>query len=244
MSTINLSEITNFTKKKQYKFLLNTNNILQKMSTEQRIIWGLKNLPKSFVLSSSFGIQSSVLLHLLTKYKSNIPIIFIDTGYLFSETYRFIDMLTAKLQLNLHIFRAHISPAWQEVRYGKLWEQGIQGIDFYNKINKIEPMKFALKKLSVQTWCAGLRYQQSRSRSHLSFIDIQNHIFKFLPILDWTQDQIHYYIKKNQLDYHPLWNKGYLSVGDIHTTKPYQLGMKEEDTRFFGLKRECGLHEI
>ncbi|HMI77036.1 MAG TPA: phosphoadenosine phosphosulfate reductase family protein, partial [Buchnera sp. (in: enterobacteria)] len=87
-------------------------------------------------------------------------------------------------------------------------------------------------------------HQQSHSRSKLSFIDIKNNVFKFLPILDWTNDQIHSYIKKNKLDYHPLWNKGYLSVGDIHTTKKYQSGMKEEETRFFGLKRECGLHEI
>jgi len=244
MSIINLCAIKKLTKKKQNEFLLYTNNFLKNISTNKRIIWALENLPMEFVLSSSFGIQSSVLLHLLTKYKSNIPIVFIDTGYLFSETYKFIDLLTAKMQLNLHIFRSYISPAWQEVRYGKLWEQGMQGIDFYNKINKIEPMKIALKKLSVQTWCAGLRHQQSHSRSKLSFIDIKNNVFKFLPILDWTNDQIHSYIKKNKLDYHPLWNKGYLSVGDIHTTKKYQSGMKEEETRFFGLKRECGLHEI
>lgn len=230
--------------KKQDKFLLKTNSFLQKLSVEERIIWALENLPQEFILSSSFGIQSSVLLHLLTKYKSNIPVVFIDTGYLFEDTYKFIDILTAKFQLNLHIFRSDISPAWQEVRYGKLWEQGIQGIDFYNKINKIDPMKIALKRMSVKTWCSGLRHQQSRSRANLSFINIKNNIFKFLPIVDWTNDQIHNYIHKNRLDYHPLWYKGYLSVGDTHTTKKYKVGMQEEETRFLGLKRECGLHEI
>ncbi|MCW5196927.1 phosphoadenosine phosphosulfate reductase family protein, partial [Buchnera aphidicola (Pemphigus obesinymphae)] len=92
------------------------------------------------------------------------------------------------------------------------------------------------------TWFSGLRRSQSKSRYHLSFISIQKKIFKFLPILDWDNNKTFAYIKKNNLGYHPLWHKGYLSVGDVHTTSKYKYGMREEDTRFFGLKRECGLH--
>lgn len=74
-----------------------------------------------------------------------------DTGYLFPETYQFIDELTDKLKLNLQVYRAKESAAWQEARYGKLWEQGVEGIEKYNDINKVEPMNRALLELNAQT---------------------------------------------------------------------------------------------
>lgn len=220
------------------------NKKLEKLSADERIIWAINNLPKKFVLSSSFGIQSVVSLHLLTRYLPEIPIILIDTGYMFPETYNFIDKLKKKLNLNLKVFRAKKSAAWQEARYGKLWEQGLEGIEKYNLMNKVKPFKKALKKLKIKTWFAGLRNQQSKSRKNLKIISIQNKIFKILPILDWNNKKIYYYIKKNNLEFHPLWNKGYLSVGDIHMTNKWKPGQKAEDTRFLGLKRECGIHEL
>lgn len=216
--------------------------LISKYSAEERISWALKILPSIHIISSSFGIQSVVLLHLVVKQNPKIPVILIDTGYLFPQTYHFIDKIKTKLNLNLKVFRSKISPAWQEARYGKLWEQGIKGIDLYNKINKIKPMKLAFQELSVKTWFSGLRHQQSKSRSNLSYVSIQNGVFKILPILDWSNHEIYKYIKDNNLDNHPLLKEGYVSVGDIHTTKKYEPGMFEEETRFFGLKRECGLH--
>ncbi|QCI18953.1 phosphoadenylyl-sulfate reductase [Buchnera aphidicola] len=232
--------LLNFEKKKE--FVSKSNMLMIKYSAEERISWALKKLPSIHIMSSSFGIQSTVLLHLVVKQKPNIPIILIDTGYLFPQTYHFIDRLQKKMNLNLKIFRSNISPAWQEARYGKLWEQGLKGINLYNKINKIEPMDIALKTLSVQTWFAGLRREQSKSRSNLSYISIQKEVFKILPILDWSKYEVDEYIKKNKLDEHPLLKNGYISVGDIHTTEKFKSGMLEEETRFFGLKRECGLH--
>ncbi len=88
-----------------------------------------------------------------------------DTGYLFPETYRFIDELTDKLKLNLKVYRATESAAWQEARYGKLWEQGVEGIEKYNDINKVEPMNRALKELNAQTlvcWPAPRTIRQPR----------------------------------------------------------------------------------
>jgi len=243
MSTFNIRNINLFSTEKKNNILSELNFILSNYSTEKRISWSLKNLPDTHVMSSSFGIQSIVLLDLIIKQNPNVPVILIDTGYLFPETYNFIDRLTDKFNLNLKIFRSKISPAWQEVRYGKLWEKGIKGINFYNKINKVEPMNYALKKLSVKTWFAGLRHIQSKSRNLLPYLSIQKGIFKILPILDWSNNKIENYLKKNKLDIHPLYKSGYVSVGDIHTTKKLMPGMLDEETRFFGLKRECGLHE-
>lgn len=226
------------------KLILNKiNEYLESLNAEDRISWAGKFLPKKFMLSSSFGAQSSISLHLITRFYPKIPIVLIDTGYLFPETYRFVDQLKKEMKLNLYVFKSNQSPAWQEARYGKLWEQGITGISKYNLINKIKPMHHALKKLKISTWFSGLRRTQSNSRMNLPIIDIKHGIFKFLPIIDWSDQKIHQYMDQNRLPYNPLWKKGYVSIGDIHTTKKKEFGMKDEDTRFFGLKRECGLHQ-
>ncbi|QGY30326.1 phosphoadenylyl-sulfate reductase [Pantoea cypripedii] len=243
MTVLDLTALNDLAKIDRVMALAETNARLEKQSAEERLNWALEQLPGAFVLSSSFGIQAAVLLHMVTRLKPDIPVILTDTGYLFPETYRFIDELTEQLSLNLQVFRAEASPAWQEARFGKLWEQGVEGIEKYNQINKVEPMNRALETLGAQTWFAGLRRDQSGSRAHLPVLAIQRGVFKVLPIIDWDNRQVHQYLKQHGLKYHPLWDEGYLSVGDTHTTKKWEPGMAEEETRFFGLKRECGLHE-
>lgn len=243
MTALSLTELNALPKSGQVLALAEINGQLEKLSAEERVSWALENLPGEFTLSSSFGIQAAVCLHLVTRQKPDIPVILTDTGYLFPETYQFIDSLTEQLNLNLQVFRAEHSAAWQEARYGKLWEQGVEGIEKYNLINKVEPMNRAVETLGVQTWFAGLRREQSGSRANLPVLAVQRGVFKILPIIDWDNRQIFQYLKQHGLSYHPLWDQGYLSVGDTHTTKKWEEGMKEEETRFFGLKRECGLHE-
>lgn len=221
------------------------NRQLEAMSAQQRVTWALDNLPQNIMLSSSFGIQAAVMLHLVTEQYSDIPVVLTDTGYLFPETYYFADQLTERLGLNLKVYRSSISPAWQEARFGKLWEQGEEGITRYNQMNKVAPMKQAQDELQVNSWFAGLRRSQSDSRQNLSVLQqLPDGKFKIYPVLDWSNKDVHYYLKAHDLPYHPLWEQGYVSVGDWHTTRPLEAGMSEQDTRFFGLKRECGLHEF
>ena len=219
------------------------NRKLEGLRAEERIEWVLHYLPGNHILTSSFGIQSALMLHLLTRITPDIPVILVDTGYLFPETYRFVDQLTDRLQLNLQVFRADRSPAWQESRYGRLWEQGLSGIEHYNRMNKVEPLQHALKSFDAGSWFAGLRRQQSDSRASLPIVRKQDGRFKIHPVIDWNNRDVHQYLQRHQLPYHPLWEKGYVSVGDKHTSRPLELGMREEETRFFGLKRECGIHE-
>ncbi|MBA5762662.1 phosphoadenylyl-sulfate reductase [Vibrio sp. 404] len=240
---VDLKKLLSLTKTEQILQLSAINAELEKMTAQQRVAWALENLDGQAAVSSSFGVQAAVMLHLVTQAKADIPVILTDTGYLFSETYQFIDQLTEQLQLNLKVYRAQQSPLWQEALYGKLWEQGREGLEKYNKLNKVEPMRRALDELEVTTWFSGLRREQSQSRSNLPILSIQNGVFKFLPVIDWTNKDVHYYLEEHGLPYHPLREEGYLSVGDTHTTKKWEPGMKEEETRFFGLKRECGLHE-
>ncbi|WED21780.1 phosphoadenylyl-sulfate reductase [Vibrio sp. JC009] len=243
MPDFGLAELSALPKEEQTLRLAQVNSELEQLSAQQRVQWALDKLEGEFVLSSSFGIQAAVMLHLVTQERPDTPVILTDTGYLFPETYSFIDELSERLSLNLKVFRADTSPVWQEARHGRLWEQGIEGLEKYNRLNKVEPMRRALHELKAGTWFSGLRREQSGSRAKLPVLAIQNGVFKFLPLVDWTNKDVHYYLKENELPYHPLWDQGYLSVGDTHTTQKWEPGMSEEETRFFGLKRECGLHE-
>jgi phosphoadenosine phosphosulfate reductase len=221
------------------------NQLLAARSPEERVAWALENLPGEHVLTSSFGAQAAVSLHLVTGLKPDIPVIFIDTGYLFPETYEFVDRLATRLDLNLKVFRSALSPAWQEARHGRRWELGLEGLNAYNQENKVEPMQRALRELNVGTWFAGLRRSQSASRAEVEFVSWSGgERCKVHPIADWTDRDVHRYLKAHNLPYHPLWDQGYVSIGDVHSTRPLHEVEHVEQTRFAGLKRECGLHEI
>src|SRR5262249_57476349 len=90
------------------------NAALEGMSAESRVAWALDRLRPHIVLSSSFGAQAAVLLHMVTQQWPEIPVVVVDTGYLFPETYRFIDELTQRLSLNLKVYRAELSPPSQQ----------------------------------------------------------------------------------------------------------------------------------
>lgn len=224
--------------------LTHCNELLGAKNAEERIAWALERLPGHHVLSSSFGATAAVSLSLLTRVRPDIPVVLIDTGYLFPETYQFIDQLTERLDLNLQVYRARFSPAWQEQRYGKRWEQGKEGLDAYHRDNKIEPMERALEELQVGTWFAGLRRNQSSSRAGLPVLQWLDERWKVHPIIDWNDRDVYEYLKREQLPYHPLWDQGYVSIGDVHSTKPLHQVEHIDETRFFGWQRECGLHEI
>ena len=215
---------------------------LETVSAQERVQWALERFRTDIMLSTSFGAQSAVSLHLVTQQWPDIPVVLVDTGYLFPETYRFADDLTKRLKLNLKIYRAPLSPAWQEARHGKLWEHGVEGIEAYNLTNKVEPMDRALRELGVRGWFTGLRRQQAESRKGVGVLQRQGDVVKIQPIVDWTDRMVFEYLTKHDLPYHPLWEQGYLTIGDTHTTRPVTGDMTEEEARFFGLKRECGLH--
>lgn len=218
-------------------------SVLEKGTAEERVRWALETYGDGLVMTTSFGVQAAVMLHLVTRIAQDIPVIFIDTGYLFPETYHFARELTERFGLNLKKYVPAMTATEQEALYGKLWESGVEGLKRYNFINKIEPMERAVRELGATAWLAGLRRSQASTRENLKVVQVQNKITKIHPILDWDNRRVHRYLAEHRLPYHPLWEQGYASVGDWHSTAKLGEGMTEEQTRFGGLQRECGLHE-
>lgn len=213
-------------------------------SAEALVQWGAETFGDGLVMSTSFGIQSAVMLHLVTQIHPTTPIIWVDTGYLPAETYRFADQLTQRLQLNLKVYQSPLSPAHMEARHGRLWEKGtVAALNQYDQIRKVEPMQRALQELGATAWLAGLRSKQTDHRQTLDRIGQQNGIYKLLPILAWHSREIYQYLTKYDLPYHPYFDQGYVTVGDWHSSRPLSADDSDErDTRFQGLKQECGIH--
>jgi phosphoadenosine phosphosulfate reductase len=220
------------------------NEWLGSVDAATRVRWSLANLPGPFALSSSFGAQAAVSLHLVAQADPGIPVILVDTGYLFPETYQFIEQLRKQLNLNIQRFSSPQSVPEFEAQYGKLWEQGREGLDQYLELRKVEPMRRALQTLGTQTWFAGLRRSQAESRAKLNPLEVRDGRFKVHPIFDWSDRDVYLYLKAHGLPYHPLWDQGYISIGDWHSTKSLSEVSSAEELRFSGLKRECGIHGL
>jgi phosphoadenosine phosphosulfate reductase len=206
--------------------------------------WAVDTFAEGLILSTSFGIQSAVMLHLVTQVAPDIPVVWIDTGYLPDETYRFAEELTERLKLNLKVYQSPISPARMEALHGKLWEHDdVESFNRYDYIRKVEPMQRALKELGAKAWLAGLRKGQTDHRQTLGFVAKQGEQYKVHPILTWTSRDVYEYLIAYDLPYHPYFDQGYVTVGDWHSSRPMMAGDENErDTRFRGLKQECGLH--
>ena len=224
------------------KDLAAENAVLEKLSAQERIAWAFERFGEGLIVTTSFGLQSSVMLHLVLQQSDQIPVVFVDTGYLFPETYEYAQALGQKLGFKEKVYSAMTSPAYQEACYGKLWEQGKEGMTKYNFLNKKEPMDRALRELKATAWLAGLRRSQSEERKNRSFIEKQGDVIKIYPILDWDDKQTYRYIPKNDLPYHPLEGMGYDSLGDYHSTSKVSDSSSKEDSRHGGHGRECGLH--
>ena len=219
------------------------NQTLGQLNALERIEMALNHLPGQFALTSSFGIDAAVSLHLLNEVAPGIPVILIDTGYLFKETYQYVETLTERLKLNLQVYQSPISAARFEALHGQLWHQGLAGIEQYNQARKVEPLEAAFKALNINSWFTGVRRSQSAVRKKLPWVELKNKRHKIHPILDWTDRDMYQYLKQHGLPQHPLFERGYLTVGDTHSTRSIHEVTDPEQLRFFGLKRECGIHE-
>ncbi|MDB4142469.1 phosphoadenylyl-sulfate reductase [Akkermansiaceae bacterium] len=216
---------------------------LEGQKAGERIAWLYETFGNRVVASSSFGLQAAVMLNLIAKNAPKIPVIFVDTGYLFPETYAYIEDLKSQLDVDIRHYVSKQTAAHQEAIYGKLWEQGAEGNQKYATLNKIEPMNRAIQEIGGDIWLSGLRRSQSSTRANRQLAEQQSSTLKVYPILDWADAQVASYFYENKLPKHPLEKKGYVTMGDWHSTSLPKQGEDAEATRYNGEKYECGLHE-
>ena len=185
---------------------------LKPLSPHQRLEWAYNQFGSNLAVTTSFGIQSAVLLHMLhlLNARDTIKVIWVDTGYLPSETYQYADTLSKQLHLNLNVVQSKISPARMEALYGKLWEnKSIKDLETYHHIRKIEPLENALTEDDIHCWASGVRRNQTDNRGSMNILESIRGRLALRPILEWSQKDIFYYMQKNNLPQHPLFAKGF-----------------------------------
>ena len=221
------------------------NQELLDMTAQEMLTWGHKKFDNQFAITTSFGIQSSVLLNMVNKLslQRKIKIFWIDTGYLPPETYQYAEKLIKDLSLEVEVLQSELSPARMEAKYGKLWETNKESdLDKYHELRKIKPLENGLEKYNIDCWASGVRSDQTDNRNKMRSLDVIRQRLSLRPLLSWTNKDIFYYMKENNLPAHPLFNKGYSTVGDWHSSSPDGIETKGRDTRFGGIKQECGIH--
>jgi len=231
-------------------FNMQANKELLEANGDPRAVleWAGNNLGgyDKLAMSTSFGIQSAVLLHIATSVCPNIPVVWVDTGYLPKETYLYAEALNEALDLNLKIIsNLEWTPARMEAVHGKLWESDrAEAHKLYGTLRKVQPMNHGLSSLEPTpvALLSGLRKVQTKSRAGMQLVEFQAGRFKILPMLNMTDDDVNDYMDRHDLPSHPLSLKGYHTVGDWHSSRAVKEGEDPRDTRFGGKFQECGLH--
>jgi len=225
-----------------------TRTLLEPLDARSRLSWAAETFGEGLVLTTSFGIQSAVLLHMVSQLGEvapgrRIPVIWVDTGYLPAETYRYAEQLSALLSLDLRVVQAAMSPARMEALHGRLWESGtLEDLQLYNRLRKVEPLDQALIDLQVRCWASGVRGRQTDHRRGMSPLDPVRGIWSLRPLLAWTSRDVFYYMQEHGLPQHPLFDQGFSTVGDWHSSAPDDGDISGRATRFGGIKQECGIH--
>ncbi len=237
--------IENIHKNIQPELIKKYNLKLIDMKPQAMLKWGYEKFDNQFAITTSFGIQSSVLLNMVSKLflQKKIKIFWIDTGYLPPETYQYAEKLIEDLSLEVEVLQSKLSPARMEAIHGKLWETNkVNDLDKYHELRKIKPLENGLEKYNIYCWASGVRAGQTENRNKMRFLDIIRKRLSLRPLLNWTNKDIFYYMKENNLPAHPLFSKGYSTVGDWHSSTPDGIEKKGRNTRFGGIKQECGIH--
>jgi phosphoadenosine phosphosulfate reductase len=199
------------------------------------------------VMSSSFGADSAVLLHMATRVVPDIRIIFVDTGYLFPETFVHLEDLRRRLSLNVWTYRTRNDPIAYLRRAGEdnpSWRADIEGCCGENKV---EPFDRAMRELKPAAWLRGIRREQSETRKNRQFVEHspRHDCLAVSPLLKWSRRDIHQYLKKFDLPYHPLFELGYASIGcnPLSCTRPVGADQDPRAGRWTGTaKVECGIN--
>ena len=209
-------------------------------SPQEIIRWAVDIFWPQVALSSSFQTQSVPLLHMASLIRRDILIFFLDTGYHFWETHMFREQLASHWQLNvLDLYR---DARWDE--FARQRTRTLPGDDpnLCCFIHKVEPMQKALK--DMKAWISGIRRDQTSARANAKILELQEDgLLKINPLLNWTKEDVQRYARKNRLPAHPLFQRGYRSIGCAPCTIAIGVNDDERAGRWSGREKiECGLH--
>ncbi|KAI8807474.1 phosphoadenosine phosphosulfate reductase [Cladochytrium replicatum] len=233
------------------EYILFLNDRLANLHPSLILQWAAISLPNLYQ-TTAFGLTGLVTADLLSRLPSAkstpIPLVFIDTLYHFNETIDLANRVAQTYNVPLHIYKPHGCTSredFESLHGQKLWETDP---DVYDYLVKVEPARRSYEELNVRAVITGRRRSQKGERQSIPIIELDRTssppIIKLNPLASWDYNQVWSYIKENNVPYNALHDKGYKSIGDVHSTRPTREGENERDGRWAGQqKTECGLHK-
>jgi phosphoadenosine phosphosulfate reductase len=210
---------------------------LEAATPRERLAWAVEEFGDKLLFTSSFGAQAGVLLHLWSEVARELPVVFIDTGFLFAETFAYRDLLTARLGLRVEVLKPDIADF--VARYGGDIQQNDP--DFCCGINKIAPLEPL--RAAAKGWVSGLRRDQGPTRANTPIVEQDGHLVRVHPLATMTRADVAAYLRVHEIPEHPLAARRYLSVGCAPCTRAVTDGEDERAGRWaWSGKTECGLH--
>ncbi len=221
----------------------------ESLKTPQEVLkWSLDNLHPRIAMASSFGAEDVVVIDMLMKINPKARIFTLDTGRLNQETYDVMDEIRKKYNMNIEVMFPDHNEVEQMVRINglNLFYDSIGNRKLCCGIRKVHPLNRILSTLDG--WITGLRADQTQVRSNANKIELDeqhNGIIKINPITDWTWEQTWDYIKKYNIPYNKLHDKGFPSIGCEPCTRAIKPGEPLRAGRWWwesDSQKECGLH--
>lgn len=192
-------------------------------------------------ITCSFQAEDMVVVHLARRVRPEIPVLFLETGYHFADTYAYRDRYAQEWKLNLVNLLPKTTLEDHENEFGKLYQSNPTQCC---QIRKVEPLFRGLA--NYQVWLTGLRREQSPTRANLQHVE--THILpdgkplkKVSPLAEWTNKDVWAYCKQHEIETMPLYDEGYTSIGCEPCTSLPITG-DPRSGRWGGAKLECGIH--
>lgn len=221
--------------------------MLEAKDPEQIVAWSAAQFGEGLVMSSSFGAESALLIHMAIQSLPDIKIVFTDTGYLFPETFAFMEQLRQRYKLNVWTYRTRNDPFAYLNAAGEKDPTWRENVDGCCGANKNEPFERAMKELRPAGWLRGIRRNQAETRASRQVLEWSKRYdcYAISPLLSMTSKDIFAYMKRHDLPYHPLYEKGYASIGcnPLSCTRPIMPGEDPRAGRWSGKNKiECGIN--
>jgi len=203
--------------------------------------WAWNRFAEKAVLGTGFGPSGLFLMHRIKQLELGIPVFYLDTRLLFSQTYHLAEELKKKLGIEIFAIAPELTLEGQAKTYGdELWKRNP---DQCCHLRKVLPLQKHLADKAA--WITGVRRHQSSTRTQTPVVTYEpsHDVIKLNPMAAYSSDEIWDYIHEQGLPYNPMHDEGYPSIGCIPCTSPVQEGEDERSGRWRGEQKvECGIH--
>ncbi len=216
-------------------------DLLEQTGPQEVLQWAFARFGDRVTLATGFGAEGVALIDMAVAVNPQADIFFLDTGFLFPETYELRERIQDRYGIRIRSVSTTLTPENQQELHGpRLWERDP---DLCCRLRKLEPLQTALN--GFDAWVTAIRRDQSPARAIARVLewDSRWNLVKINPLVRWSRADVWRYIVRNGLPYNPLHDRGYPSIGCTHCTQPVGQGEHERAGRWKGSnKTECGLH--